>query len=248
MLNDQIETWMKDKPFTVEFEESQGRFCRASEDIPTGTVISTDLYYAAVVDHSKVKEVCSYCFYGLQDDHEADKVLSPCPICEEVYYCSAQCRQMDQLYHSQQYECKILHALHNGAADRWTQSNQYIELVSQLRMLIRLLARRHAEEIRVHSDYIPQNIKAQLNTNPFNFSDYLSFVTNAYHYSERLLSFIHNTVSGSCFQAVHVEILFLTLLSLSLTLAHSTHSRLALMGMYTMIICVCPRWLLMRSN
>jgi hypothetical protein len=192
--SERMKKWLADKKFVLEYSPDQGRYCRSIEDLPAGTEIIREAGYAVIVNNEDVKTMCMYCFYGIDKDNEPEKVLTACLDCKAVHYCSAQCRRLDQLFHSRFFECKVLRAISNGAASLWTSNSDSIELISQLRMILRLLARRYAEKLVESSDKVPDAIREQVSNYPFRFDDYLSFVTNEEHFSKEMKSYVQDTV------------------------------------------------------
>lgn len=82
---------------------NRGRFARAIDDIPEGTVLLVEKPYSAVLRERWLQERCNYCMIKIDNPNLA----YPCECCNEAIFCSIGCfEEAYSVYH--QYECGFL--------------------------------------------------------------------------------------------------------------------------------------------
>ncbi|XP_069940955.1 SET and MYND domain-containing protein 4-like isoform X3 [Cherax quadricarinatus] len=89
------------KKVDVKYDNNQGRYAVAAEDIEPGDVIATEKPFAAVLLREEYGNHCQKCF-------KVTKAPIPCKKCSNVLFCSAECRQ-ESFFHT--IECPILDLL-----------------------------------------------------------------------------------------------------------------------------------------
>ncbi|XP_042229115.1 SET and MYND domain-containing protein 4-like isoform X3 [Homarus americanus] len=89
------------KKVDVKYDNNQGRYAVAAEDIEVGDVIATEKPFASVLLREEYGNHCQKCF-------KVTKAPIPCKKCSSVLFCSVECRQ-ESSFHS--IECPILDLL-----------------------------------------------------------------------------------------------------------------------------------------
>ncbi|XP_045625291.1 SET and MYND domain-containing protein 4 isoform X2 [Procambarus clarkii] len=89
------------KKVDIKYENNQGRYAVAGEDIEPGDVIATEKPFASVLLREEYGSHCQKCF-------KVTKAAIPCKKCSSVLFCSAECRQ-ESFFHT--IECPILDLL-----------------------------------------------------------------------------------------------------------------------------------------
>lgn len=85
--------------FSVQSDQSVGRFAVAGETIKTGEEILREKPFASCLLTDRMGTHCLHCFARL-------KAAIACETCANVVFCSKQCRTEADKYHK--YECRIL--------------------------------------------------------------------------------------------------------------------------------------------
>lgn len=140
----------------------KGRQMIAARDIAPNDVLLADSPYCWVVDDSAKDFVCQNCFLEKDPEMEAFKA---CPDCNQVYYCSDECKSIDFFQHSQD-ECGILKAMET---DEYSPA-----IVTEMKLLIRTLSRKSLE-----AQYEQSEVEGGMpNDNGLRYEDYSKLVSN----------------------------------------------------------------------
>jgi len=132
----------------------------ASRDIEANEVLLADSPYCWVVDDSAKEFVCQNCF--LEKDPELPNFIG-CSDCNQVYYCSDECKTIDYVQHSQD-ECGILKAMET---DEYSSA-----IITEMKLLIRTLSRKSMEQMHEGEE------TAMPNDNGLRYPDYCQLVSN----------------------------------------------------------------------
>jgi predicted RNA-binding Zn-ribbon protein involved in translation (DUF1610 family) len=128
--------WYAGSPVDVRYTSERGRFLVASRDISEGETVVISSPYAFSVTEPEKRRVCSHC---LKVCAETEASLSfPCPDCEEVWYCSSVCRELDAPQH--RFECSLLKAFIRDADWAVTENR------TEIRLILKILSRRGLEQ------------------------------------------------------------------------------------------------------
>jgi len=134
----------------------------AAQDLVKDDVLLADYPYCWIVDESSKEFVCQTCFLEKDDIMEA---YIGCGDCNQVFYCSEECRNLDYVQHSQD-ECAILKALEMG---------EYSPLIiTEMKLLIRTLSRKSVESIADENN----NPNMITGDNGLRYVDYIQLITN----------------------------------------------------------------------
>ena len=158
----------KNFPIIVKQTEREGRFLVAKNDIQEGELVWFGMPYVWVVYEAWTNETCRYCMSPIDEEsltnieeENSDTVESClCKRCLRVRYCSEVCMKRDLIVHLSG-ECQCLRFM--TIANNSTNGNNYAppytpEVITEIKMLIRLLARKSAELLAKERDFQSQKI------------------------------------------------------------------------------------------
>ncbi|KJE92016.1 hypothetical protein CAOG_03053 [Capsaspora owczarzaki ATCC 30864] len=136
-------------PVAVREDAARGRYMVATRAIAAGETVFVALPYAYAVFTNCRKRVCAFCL--LYD--EQGRLFEHCAMCDQVYYCSAQCRQRDMDIGLHQRLCHALKKTATMKDDR--------HLSSIARLVVVILHRRASA-----ADLLPLGIDGRYDTPP----------------------------------------------------------------------------------
>ncbi len=163
--------WHTGYPVHVEVHPRKGRQMIATKNISPNEVLLADSPYCWVVDDSAKQFVCQNCF--LEKDNELPDFI-PCQDCNQVYYCSDECKSIDFLQHTQD-ECRILKAMET---DEYSPA-----IITEMKLLVRTLSRKSVERLDIQG--------GMPNDNGLRYNDYAQLVSNRYYISPSFLLFLY---------------------------------------------------------
>jgi hypothetical protein len=165
--------WHTGYPVHVDVHPVKGRQMIASRDVAANEVLLADSPYCWVVDDSAKEIVCQNCF--LEKDPELPLFVG-CPDCNQVYYCSEECMNIDSTQHSQD-ECGILKAM---------ETDEYsAAIITEMKLLIRTLSRKSMEIL--HAQQQGEEDVQMPNDNGLKYEDYCQLVSNRYYVNTYIL-------------------------------------------------------------
>lgn len=179
----EFQPWHDGYPVRVAIHPYKGRQMIAERDLTANEVLLADSPYCWVVDDSAKEFVCQNCF--LEKDPELE-TFKACEDCNQVYYCSEECRSYDYLQHTQD-ECGILKAMET---DEYSSA-----IITEMKLLIRTLSRK-SMEILVEKQGAPieEDTERMPNDNGLRYGDYVKLVSNRYAGFINLF-ILHNAIS-----------------------------------------------------
>jgi hypothetical protein len=161
--------WHEGYPVRVEIHPHKGRQMIAGRNVEANEVLLADSPYVWVVDDGAKDFVCQNCF--LEKDPELEE-FKKCPDCNQVFYCSEECRNIDYMQHTQD-ECGILKAMET---DEYSPA-----IITEMKLLIRTLSRKSLEILHSQSDS-----EAEMpNDNGLRYDDYTKLVSNRYVFAKK---------------------------------------------------------------
>lgn len=156
--------WHTGYPVHVAVHPMKGRQMIAARDITANEVLLADSPYCWVVDDSAKEFVCQNCF--LEKDPELSTFVG-CPDCNQVFYCSEECQNIDSVQHSQD-ECGILKAM---------ETEEYsAAIITEMKLLVRTLSRKSTEKL--YQKKPPKEFPVMPNDNGLTYEDYCQLVSN----------------------------------------------------------------------
>lgn len=176
-------------PVSVVTTELKGRCFVAKRDIMEGELVLQSRPYAVIPDQDTKDRMCARCM-SVQKNHDvinASIKVTPCPTCNQIWYCCQVCREEDEPNHSQ--ECSFLLNLFSSPAI--SQFDNYT--IDYLWLLMRVLIRRRLERKAPSNDGLFFDDVWRLCSNKESFS--VKKQTEFNSVARILLDFVHSLPS-----------------------------------------------------
>lgn len=152
-----IRRWYAGRPVEICSTPERGRFLVAARDIEEGETVLLSAPYAFSVTEPEKRRVCSRCL-RICSAPAAEYDLC-CSDCGEVWYCTRECLQQDAPLHH--FECSLLKAFLREADWAVTENR------TEVRLILRLLARRALERVGGEQSRIPDPLVRDRSFNDF---------------------------------------------------------------------------------